>query len=110
MNLKKVKRLENSGWTIGSPAEFLELSEEEANFIEMKLALASGIQSLREKNGLTQTEVAERLGSSQSRVAKMEAAHRSVSLDLLVKSLLKIGAKPGEIAKWIRKAESRRVA
>lgn len=110
MNLKKVKRLENSGWTIGSPAELLELSEEEANFIEMKLALASGIRSLREKNGLTQTEVAERLGSSQSRVAKMEAAHRSVSLDLLVKSLLKIGAKPGEIAKWIRKAESRRAA
>ena len=58
----------------------------------------------------TQIEVAARLGSSQSRVAKMEAGDRSVSLDLLVKSLLRIGASPASIAKWIRRAETNRAA
>jgi hypothetical protein len=40
----------------------------------------------------------------------MEAGDRSVSLDLLVRSLLDIGAKPAEIAKWIKRSESARAA
>ena len=104
MNNKTQKSLERAGWTVGSAADFLELSPEEARFIEMKLALAGGLREVRERNGLTQTEVAARLGSSQSRVAKMEAADRSVSMDLLLKSLLRIGAGPAEISKWIRRA------
>ncbi|MBN9660442.1 MAG: helix-turn-helix transcriptional regulator [Acidobacteria bacterium] len=110
MNSEKKKRLENSGWTVGDAASFLELSTEEAQFIEMKLALAAGVKQLREKRGLTQTALASLLGSSQSRVAKMEAGDRSVSLDLLVRSLLSIGASSGEIAKWIKRAETRSAA
>ena len=110
MNIDKKKRLERAGWTVGGAADFLELSPEEASFIEVKLALATGIREVRERNGLTQTEVAARLGSSQSRVAKMEAGDRSVSLDLLVKSLLRIGASPSAIARWIRRAETNRAA
>lgn len=110
MNIDKKKRLERTGWAVGSATDFLRLSPEEASFIELKLALAAGIREVRERNGLTQTEVAARLGSSQSRVAKMEAGDRSVSLDLLVKSLLRIGASPTAIAKWIRRAETKRAA
>jgi hypothetical protein len=55
---------------------------------------------------LTQTALAQRLGSSQLRAAKMEAADRSVSLDLIVPSLLTIGATAGDIAKWIKRAEN----
>ena len=110
MNTEKKRRLERSGWTVGGATDFLELSPEETNFIELKLALAAGIREIREKSGLTQTEVAARLGSSQSRVAKMEAGDRSVTLDLLVKSLLRIGASPTAIAKWIRRAEADRAA
>ena len=110
MNIDKKKRLERAGWTVGAAAGFLELSPEEASFIELKLALAAGIREVRERNRLTQTEVAARLGSSQSRVAKMEAGDRSVSLDLLVKSLLRIGASPSAIARWIRRAETNRAA
>ena len=40
-----------------------------------------------------------RLGSSQSRVAKMEAADPSVSLDLLVRGLLATGASPRDIGR-----------
>ncbi|QOY92275.1 helix-turn-helix domain-containing protein [Paludibaculum fermentans] len=76
----------------------------------MKLALAAGVKEVREKRGLTQTALAHLPGSSQSRIAKMEAGDRSVSLDLLVRSLLSIGASSAEIAKWIRRAETRRAA
>jgi len=97
MNIEKKKRLERSGWKVGGAADFLELNPEEAMFLELKLALAAGVKELREKQGLTQTALATRLGSSQSRVAKMEAADRSVSLDLLVRALLSIGASSSEI-------------
>ena len=52
------------------------------------------------------TAVTKRLGSSQSRVAKMEAADTSVSLDLMMRSLLSIGATAGEIARLIKKTEA----
>ena len=110
MNTDKKKRLERAGWKIGDATEFLQLSEEESRFLEMKLALATGVRVLRERKGLTQAALADRLGSSQSRVAKMEAADRSVSLDLMMKSLLAIGATVTEIAKWIKRAEARRAA
>lgn len=110
MNIAKKKRLERSGWAVGHAADFLQLSDEESVFIEIKLALATGIRELREKSGLTQTDIAARIGSSQSRVAKMEAGDRSVSMDLLVKSLLRIGASPAVVAKWIRRAETNRAA
>jgi transcriptional regulator with XRE-family HTH domain len=47
---------------------------------------------------LTQTELARLLKSSQSRVAKIEAGDSSVSLDLLVRSLIALGATRRELA------------
>ena len=110
MNTDKKKRLENSGWTVGDAADFLALSPEEVRFIELKLGLAAAVRTLREKRGLTQTALAARLGSSQSRIAKMEAADRSVSLDLMIRALLNIGATCTEIAMWIKRAETTRAA
>jgi DNA-binding transcriptional regulator YiaG len=110
MNNAKRKRLESAGWAVADTAEFLQLSEHEARFLDLKLSLAAGVRTLRERSGLTQAALAHRLGSSQSRVAKMEAADRSVSLDLLMRSLLTIGATTTEIAKWIRRAETTRRA
>lgn len=106
MNSNKKRRLEQAGWVTGGAADFLGLSDEESRFVEMKLALAAGVRELRVKRGLTQTALATRLKSSQSRVAKMEAGDRSVSLDLLVRSLLSVGASSAEIAKWIKRADA----
>ena len=58
----------------------------------MKLALAKNLKARRQSRKLRQAEIAKRLGSSQSRIAKMEVADKSVSLDLLVRSLLSLGA------------------
>ncbi len=77
MNTLKKNRLEQAGWQVGGASEFLGLHAEEAEFIEVKLSLATAVRELREKQGLTQVQLAIRLGSSQSRVAKMEAGDRS---------------------------------
>jgi len=110
MNNSKKARLQRAGWAVGDAAEFLNLKSQEAQFIELKLALAAGIRQLREQRGMTQAALAGQLGSSQSRVAKMEAADRSVTLDLMMRSLLAIGATPGKIAKLIKRVETRRAA
>ena len=110
MNISKKARLQRDGWAVGDATEFLNLSPEEAQFVELKLALGAGVRQLREQRGMTQAALAEQLGSSQSRVAKMEAADRSVTVDLMMRSLLAIGATPGEIAKLIQRAETHRAA
>jgi hypothetical protein len=97
MDKAKLERLRTAGWRSGDAADFLGLSEEEAAFVELKLALGDYLKRLRRENSWTQSEVAHRLGSSQSRVAKMEAADASVSVDLLVRSLLALGASLREV-------------
>jgi predicted transcriptional regulator len=91
MNTTKRKKLESKGWKIGSVREFLSLSPEEAAYIELKLILARNLQRRRRLMNLSQTALARRLKSSQSRVAKMESGDPSVSIDLLVRSLLALG-------------------
>ncbi len=80
----KKARLQREGWAVGDAAEFLNLNPQEAQFVELKLALA-GVRRLREPRGMTQAGLAEQLGSSQSRVAKMEAGDGSVTVDLIVR-------------------------
>ena len=101
MREQKRKRLEQKGWKVGGVKEFLKLSPEEAAYIELKLKLADGLRKHRRRRRLTQIELARRVKSSQSRVAKMEAGDPSVSLDLLVRSLLALGASGTELAKIV---------
>ena len=101
MRQSKRKALEKKGWKTGSADEFLELSDEELAVIELKLALGSALKQRRQKKRLTQSAFAKAIASSQSRVAKMEAGDPSVSLDLMVKSMLALGATRHEVAKAI---------
>ncbi len=91
MRAQKRKRLADRGWKVGDTSDFLNLSPEEIDFIEIKLALSRQLREARRKKGVTQQKLAEILKSSQSRVAKMESADPSVSLDLIVRSLLALG-------------------
>lgn len=101
MNASKRKKLEAAGWKVGSSADFLELSDAEAVLVAVKLKLATKVKQLRERKKMTQTELANLVGSSQSRVAKIESADRTVSLDLLVRTLAALGATQAEIGKMI---------
>ena len=101
MRKQKRKRLEAKGWKIGSVKEFLGLSDEESAYIELKVKLAAGLRQRRQQQGLSQLELAAKLQSSQSRVAKMEAGDPSVSLDLLVRSLITLGTSDRELSQII---------
>ncbi len=101
MDAAKKKRLKAAGWSSGSVAEFLELSAEESALIEIKVRLTELVKKARARRNLSQTALAERLGSSQSRVAKIEAGDPSVSLDLLVKASIASGATRKDLARAI---------
>jgi ribosome-binding protein aMBF1 (putative translation factor) len=101
MDKSKAERLKRAGWKIGTVQEFLGLTDEEMALIEMRMSLADSIKRRRQSQGLTQNEVAKKLGSSQSRVAKMEAADVSVSLELLIQAVLKLGASRQEVGRII---------
>lgn len=107
MDKRKQRRLQVQGWRIGSAAEFLDLSAEEAALVEMKLRLSQAVKVRRTALKLTQAALATRLGSSQSRVAKMEAGDRTVSIDLLMKALLLLGASPSDVGKALQHRSSR---
>jgi DNA-binding transcriptional regulator YiaG len=106
MKAAKRKRLEAKGWRLTTAEEFLGLSREEVAIVEMKLALANAVKSQRERTHLSQTELAARMKSSQSRVAKIEAGDPTVSLDLLVRAVLSAGATKKEVAKALAGASS----
>ncbi len=101
MNTKKRQQLEAQGWQVGSMEEFLHLSPAEAAYIDLKLALSAQLKQQRQHQKLTQVELAKRLKSNQSRIAKMEAGDPSVSLDLLVRSLFALGMTPTDLARII---------
>lgn len=106
MRQSKQRKLAAKGWKVGDAKDFLELADSEEAYIELRLKLADGLKSRRSSKGMTQTELASTLRSSQSRVAKMEAGDPTVSLDLLVRSLLALGTSNRELAAMI--AHSRR--
>ena len=101
MRADKRKNLEAKGWKVGGAKDFLELTDGEAAYIELRLKLAEGLRAKRSARGLSQTELAKAVRSSQSRVAKMEAGDPTVSLDLLVRSLLALGASDRELGRII---------
>ena len=101
MEKNKKRQLEAKGYRVGDAKDFLGLSAEESAYIEMKLALSQALAQKRKQRRLTQLELARKLNSSQSRVAKMEKGDPTVSLDLLVKALLDMGATKENIAKII---------
>jgi ribosome-binding protein aMBF1 (putative translation factor) len=104
----KRRRLQAAGWKVGNAAEFLVLDDEEAAVIELKLDLAAAVRAARTRRRLTQEELAKALQSSQSRVAKIEAGDPSVSIDLLVRTLLRLGARRRDLARRVATWRTRR--
>jgi DNA-binding XRE family transcriptional regulator len=103
---QKRRRLEAKGWKFGSAKDFLNLTDEDVEFIELHLSLAALLAKRRKSLGYTQTEVADLIGSSQSRVAKMEAGDPSVSVDLLIRALLALGVNRSQVGRAIGAAIS----
>jgi ribosome-binding protein aMBF1 (putative translation factor) len=97
MSTDKLKRLRAAGWKVGSAEDSLQLSDEEARLVALKLSLISAVKKSRIKRKLSQIDLAQRMKSSQSRIAKIEAGDSSVSLDLIVRALIASGATTRDI-------------
>jgi len=101
MRVSKKAKLASRGWKVGDTKEFLDLSPEEAALIELRLKLAEGLKARRMRKRLTQQDLAAAVQSSQSRVAKMESGDPTVSIDLLMRSLIALGASRRDLARII---------
>lgn len=98
---EREERLRKAGWESGDFQDFLGLTDEETAIIKIRLALARALRQRRKGRKMSQARFAERIGSSQSRVAKMEAGDPSVSFDLLLRSLIHAGSTSAELGEVI---------
>jgi predicted XRE-type DNA-binding protein len=93
MDIQKRKALEAAGYRFTDAATFLGMTPEERALLEARLALAQAVRSRRQAQKLTQKQLADRIGSSQPRVARLEQAAEDVSFDLIVKALAALGVR-----------------
>lgn len=91
MDQKKRQALEAAGFRFGDAEDFLGLTEEERRHVELRLAVSRAVRRRRTQRRLTQQQLAAKLKSSQSRVAKLEAGSEDVSLDLMFRGLFAVG-------------------
>ena len=106
MDSEKRKRLETAGWAVGDASDFLGLTDAEAELVELKVQLALRVKELRKVKKLSQNALAKKMGSSQSRVAKIESGDPSVSMDLIFRALLTGGATRQELAEVIMNSDA----
>ena len=97
MKPEKLERLQAKGWKVGNAKDFLQLTEEESRLVDIKVSLIGAVKKTRLKHKLSQIDLAQRMRSSQSRIAKLEAGDPSVSLDLIVRALIASGATQRDI-------------
>lgn len=106
MDRKKKQRLEQAGFRIGDAEDFLGLTADERQLVELRLAVSRAVRRLREEASLTQADLAKRIDSSQSRIARIEAAAADVSLDLSFRALFALGGTLDDLAPKRRKRRS----
>jgi transcriptional regulator with XRE-family HTH domain len=99
MEQTKRKRLEAAGWQAGSAADFVGLTYEESAYVELRIRLSDALRTRRIASRMSQKAAAAAIASSQSRIAKMEAADPTVSLDLLIRGLIALGVSLAELGR-----------
>ena len=110
MDKIKRKAIEAAGFRIGDTSDFLELTEEETRLVDLRVAVVRAVRRLREAQDMTQKQLATKLKSSQSRVAKIEAGSADVSLDLLFRGLFAVGGSLEDLAEKQAPDKPRRTA
>jgi DNA-binding XRE family transcriptional regulator len=110
MDAETQKRLEEDGWVFGDAQSFLGLSDAEIDYIDLQITLSCAVRERRIQQGLTQQQLADLIGSSQSRIAKIEAGHPRASCDLLIRALFAMGVRLRELAELIEPGIQENVA
>lgn len=101
--LNKVKALESKGFRIGSASDFLGLTPEEEAYLDIREAISHWVKVKRKQAGWTQQQLAEAMGSDQSRIAKLEKGEPRISIDLMMRALLLLGITRKELGHYLAK-------
>ena len=97
--MTRARRKLPRGWKEGGVREFLDLSAEDMAIIEIKARLAREVRKRRKAKRLSQASLAERVSTTQSRIARIEAAEASI--EMLIRSLLALGESRSRIARLL---------
>jgi len=98
MDKAKRAKLEAAGFTLTDTKDWIGLTIEENKIVEMRVALAAEVEKVRKEKGLTQMELARKLGTKQSGVARMINCPGTSSIDNLMKALIAMGTPISRIA------------
>jgi predicted XRE-type DNA-binding protein len=102
---RKARSIPSDAWRVGESWDFAGARREAVEYMELRLGMCEAVRRLRRGRGMSQHKLAEELGSSQSRVAKLEAGDVFVSFDLLMRAMLVVGASRKDIARVILRPE-----
>jgi transcriptional regulator with XRE-family HTH domain len=108
MRQSKRDEITKLGYRVTGTQEFLGLSTEEMELIDLKISLIEKLKQIRYQKKITQKQLARLIQSSQSRVAMLEQGRPDVSLDLICRALFALGMDRRELGKAITSSNSAR--
>ena len=101
MDAEERAKMEAMGYAVvDDAADWLELTEVERQIVDLRVRLGREIRRRRTEAGLSQAQLAEKIGSSQSRVAKAEDAP-GVAIDLMMRAFFATGGTVDDLAQTI---------
>src|SRR5437660_8356268 len=89
----KRKALEAAGWKFGDAADFLAMTDEERQMLDLRVDAALAVRRQRKAMKLSQQELARRIQTSQPRIAKIEKAAHDVTLDQILRAYAAAGGR-----------------
>ena len=98
MNAEKMKRIKAAGYKVTTADEWLGLTPEESQLVDIRLALADQLEEVRKEKGISQAQLAAKMGTKQSGIARMVNRPETSSMDNLVKGLIALGVPISKIA------------
>ncbi len=102
MDAQERAKLEAMGYTVvDDAADWLELTDVERRIVDVRVKLGLEIRRRRTEAGLSQAQLADKIGSSQSRVAKVEGTAPGVAIDLMMRIFFATG---GTLKNWRRRS------
>src|SRR5947209_4079843 len=93
MRPEKRKALEAAGWKFGDAADFLAMSDEERQMLDLRVDAALAVKRQRQAMKLSQQQLARRIHTSQPRIVKIEQAAKDVSLDQILRAYAAAGGR-----------------
>ena len=102
MDAEERAQMEAMGYAVvDDAADWLELTDVERQIVDLRIKLGREIRRRRTGAGLSQAQLAEKIGSSQSRVAKAEGMAPGVAFDLMLRAFFATGGTVDELAQAI---------